>query len=303
MQEHVSSVCSSKVPLPSGHVLSPTHVSIVNTAYSPPEIDMFLDKGAPDGVKVGDVVYAIDCHGRMKPGTLMKVTSSSRSGATATWKGDASVMRAIKELVVDTSHGATALPATTFGAPSGGKFARLTSAKIPASMTLSPPPVATTDVIMVPGTSGYVVDPRAQKPLATFTVDEATPHGSTLTLRLDRSASLLPETDSQILYYEKSCSFAVDKPDFARSKPAGYTYLSVSKYERVGNKARVTMSRGSDDGILPSSKLYLVKKRAPMSDVTLEIETVTPTSVVVVSSVTDRDTIDGKLLAQVATCT
>jgi hypothetical protein len=301
-QDRISAQCGARVSLPNGHIISPAKVSVVNTAYSPPEVDLFLDKGSDDGLRKGDLAYAIDCNGRMLPGLTMVLESASKSGARAVFRGDRRIVDNVRELVVDTSHGVEGLPATTFGGPAGSKPGTLTSAKIPQYRVLGNPPTATTDLVLLPGTQGYVVHPLEKKPLATFSVDEVSRKGSLLQLQLEPTANRQPEALSPILHYGKTCSFDVATPDFAKSSPAGHAFFKMKSYERETKRtAKIILSKSASDNVLPSSKVYLVRRKAA-APATLEIDSITATTVTVISSVTDRDTLSGNVLVQTATC-
>jgi len=146
----------------------------------------------------------------------------------------------LKELVVDTSHGTEPLPRTSFGDASGSKPGKLTSVNIPTSTVASPPPSATTDLVLLPGTMGFVVHPGEKKQLATFKIDEASSKGSTMILTREPTARMLPEAEFQILHYAKTCSFAIVPVSLLRRCGS----LPRRDRERVARRRNRTSVRG-----------------------------------------------------------
>ena len=297
--------CPQTTPLPSGHVETAWSVSSVNTATTPPEITVFLDKGAGDGVQKGDLVYAVDCRGNMRPGLTMVVESASKSGSSAIFKGyrsqlEGPTLAPIRTLIVDTTHGKTPLPRTTFGGQAGSRPGALTSVRTPPYGSM----MATTSQIFPTRTVGYLVTPSSDVPLATFTVDEVDARGSTLRLTADPRAKTSPDEHATTLYYAPTCAFPEATPNLRTRTPAGHAWLKIQKIDRTPDKKTlVTFDKGGDDGILLSSKIYLVEGGRPSSRVPLSIETITSKTVTVLTTTGDRSVLDGKVLVQTATCT
>ena len=187
-----------------------------------------------------------------------------------------------------------------FGGQAGSRPGALTSVRTPPYGSM----MATTSQIFPTRTVGYLVTPSSDVPLATFTVDEVDARGSTLRLTADPRAKTSPDEHATTLYYAPTCAFAEATPNLRTRTPAGHAWLKIQKIDRTPDKKTlVTFDKGGDDGILLSSKIYLVEGGRASSRIPLSIERISNKTVTVLTTTGDRSVLDGKVLVQTATCT
>lgn len=297
--------CPATPPVPKEHLQTPWSVSIVNTATSPPEIDLFFDKGAADGVKVGDVVYAVDCRGYVLPRTLATIASSSKSGSSATFVMERSALPRTSFFVIDVTHGVVGAPSIA-GAPGVGATSPATKGPTiahyaPGALSTSSPRAAIGRQLQL-GSTGYVVNPREERIQATFLVDEWTPTGSNLRVTPSPWARTGTDTSSWLIVYPTVCTFPQAAPDPKKKVPPGHVYPNITRIDPTPDKKfLVTFDKGARDGIVAGSKVYFVDRGAVDATVPISIEKIDATSVTVLSPY-NRSGLAGKVLFQIAQC-
>ncbi|MBL8611388.1 MAG: hypothetical protein JNL38_28855 [Myxococcales bacterium] len=297
--------CPAAPPVPKGHLVTPWSIGVVNTSTNPPEIEVFFDKGAGDGVQAGDLAYAVDCRGNVLPRTVAPIASSSKSGSHAAMVIPRHHLPAGTTFVIDVTHGAVGLPPIA-GAPGVGashnavKGPNIAKYQHP-SLSFDSPRAYVSQSLQL-GSVGYVVHPLEERVQATFVVDEWTRTGSSLRLTRTPWAANAPDALSWLIVYPTVCTFPNATPDLKKRSPPGHVFPKITRVDPTPDKKfMVTFDQGARGGIVAGSKVYLVDRGAIDPKVPLSIERIDATSVTILSPYS-RAGVAGKVLFQTAQC-